>query len=384
MEKQILVTVLFTVFTAMLGVGVIIPVMPLFATGLGATGFTLGFIIAAFSVTRGLLQPIVGSWSDTWGRKGFLITGLTIFAIVGLLVPKATSVLDLIFIRSFQGVGSAMIVPIAMAYMGSLAPEGQEGRYMGYLNIALFCGIGCGPILGGVVADQWGLASVFYVMAALSTCALTLVIVNMPYNTQHEAASPLGLLHNLKKMLGRRKTMGMLIARFSTMIMMVPTMAFLPLLVSSQHKATGMQIGLIIACRTFVNAILQVPFGKLADRYSKVLLLMIGCSCMGVVIITIPSGRSIPMMVVLYMFLGLGEAVIWPVLGALATEEGRAHYGQGTMMGVFNLAMSAGVFSGAILAGISMDVLGIQWAFYVSGTAVLIFTYIGAYLISTA
>ena len=384
MEKQILVTVLFTVFTAMLGVGVIIPVMPLFATGLGATGFTLGFIIAAFSVTRGLLQPIVGSWSDTWGRKGFLITGLTIFAIVGLLVPKASSVLDLIFIRSFQGVGSAMIVPIAMAYMGSLAPEGQEGRYMGYLNIALFCGIGCGPILGGVVADQWGLASVFYVMAALSTCALTLVIVNMPYNTQHEATSPLGLLHNLKKMLGRRKTMGMLIARFSTMIMMVPTMAFLPLLVSSQHKATGMQIGLIIACRTFVNAILQVPFGKLADRYSKVLLLVIGCSCMGVVIITIPSGRSIPMMVVLYMFLGLGEAVIWPVLGALATEEGRAHYGQGTMMGVFNLAMSAGVFSGAILAGISMDVLGIQWAFYVSGTAVLIFTYIGAYLISTA
>ncbi len=70
-EKQILVTVLFTVFTAMLGVGIIIPVMPLFATDLGATGFTLGFIIAAFSVTRGVLQPVVGNWSDAWGRKGF-------------------------------------------------------------------------------------------------------------------------------------------------------------------------------------------------------------------------------------------------------------------------------------------------------------------------
>lgn len=383
-EKQILVTVLFTVFTAMLGVGIIIPVMPLFATDLGATGFTLGFIIAAFSVTRGVLQPVVGNWSDAWGRKGFLMAGLAIFAIVGLLVPKATSVLDLIFIRSFQGVGSAMIIPIAMAYMGSLAPEGHEGRYMGYLNIALFCGIGCGPVIGGAVADQWGLSSVFYVMAALSGCALTLVIVNMPYNTQHETTGPLGLFRSLGKMVGRRKTMGMLIARFSTMIMMVPTMAFLPLLVSSQHKATGMQIGLIIACRTLVNALLQVPFGKLADRHSKVLLLVIGCSCMGAVILAIPSGRSVSMMVVLYMLLGLGEAVIWPVLGALATEEGRAHYGQGTMMGVFNLAMSAGVFSGAILAGVSMDVWGIQWAFYVSGAAVLIFTYLGAYMISTA
>lgn len=384
MERQILVTVLFTVFTAMLGVGIIIPVMPLFATDLGATGFTLGFIIAIFSVTRGVLQPVVGSWSDTWGRKGFLMAGLAIFAIVGLLVPKATSVLDLIFIRSFQGAGSAMIVPVAMAYMGSLAPEGQEGRYMGYLNIALFCGIGCGPVIGGAVADQWGMAAVFYVMAALSGCALTMVVVNMPYNTQHEEAGPLGLFQNLGKMIGRRKTVGLLIARFSTMIMMVPTMAFLPLLVSSQHKGTGIQIGLIIACRTLVNALLQVPFGKLADRHSKVLLLVIGCSCMGAVILAIPSGRSVPMMAILYMLLGLGEAVIWPVLGALATEEGRSHYGQGTMMGVFNLAMSAGVFTGAILAGISMDALGIQWAFYVSGTAVLVFTYLGAYLISTA
>ena len=73
-----------------------------------------------------------------------------------------------------------MIVPIAMAYMSFMAPPGEEGKYMGYLNIAVFCGIGCGPILGGLVSDAWGFASVFYVMAGFSFVAFVLVFKHMP------------------------------------------------------------------------------------------------------------------------------------------------------------------------------------------------------------
>ena len=125
MFNRILVTVVVSVFIALLGVGIIIPVLPLLATKLGATGFTLGLITAAFSISRGLLQPVVGNLSDRWGRKGFLVTGLFIYGLVGLLIPHAHSVLDLVFIRFFQGVGSAMIVPVAMAYASVLAPPGQ-------------------------------------------------------------------------------------------------------------------------------------------------------------------------------------------------------------------------------------------------------------------
>ena len=79
MTRQILVTLLLSVFIALLGIGIIIPVMPVFATELGANGLALGMIIAAFSVSRGLLQPVVGNLSDRWGRKGFLVTGLFIY-----------------------------------------------------------------------------------------------------------------------------------------------------------------------------------------------------------------------------------------------------------------------------------------------------------------
>ena len=80
--------------------------------------------------------------------------------------------------------------------------------------------------------------------------------------------------------------------------------------------------------------------------------------------------------------LGVGEAVIWPVLGALATQDGR-YYGQGTMMGVFSLAMSAGVFLGAIGAGLSMDRFGLKWSFINIGVIVLVLTMIAAWLIRT-
>ena len=384
MNRQILITLLLSIFIALLGIGIIIPVMPVFAAELGAGGFSLGMIIAAFSISRGVLQPVVGSLSDRWGRKGFLVAGLFIYGLVGLLIPQAGSVINLIAIRGFHGVGSAMIVPIAMAYMSYLAPEGHEGRYMSYLNIAIFCGIGCGPMIGGLFSDLFGFASVFYVMAALSFIAFVLVIINMPSEISVNSSNGFSLFKNISLMLKNRRTLGILTARFSTMIIMVPTMAFLPLLMTQRMSVSGLQIGFIIACRTLVNAVLQVPAGKYADTHNKLLLLVAGCVCLSSSIVIIPFVERYAMMLVLYTIIGLGEAIIWPVLGAYASQEGREHYGHGTMMGVFSLAMSGGVFTGATLAGFSMDVWGIDWAFFTTSAAVFTISMIGAFLIYTS
>jgi len=374
---------LLTIFIALLGIGIIIPVMPVFATELGASGFSLGMIIAAFSISRGLLQPVVGSLSDIWGRKRFLISGLIIYGFVGLIIPQAGSVLHLIVIRAFHGVGSAMIVPIAMAYMSFLAPPDHEGRYMSYLNIAIFCGIGCGPMIGGVASDLFGFASVFYIMAGLSFGASGLVIVNMPVHPPGAGKNQKSLLGNVSLMLKSRKTMGILTARYATMIVMVPTMAFLPLLMNQKFAASGLQIGLVIALRTLANAALQFPCGKIADRYNKVVLLMAGCICLSGAIMCIPLANSFTMILVIYGILGMGEAIIWPVLGAYASKEGKEHYGHGTMMGIFSLAMSAGVFTGATLAGFAMDSWGMDFAFYTTASTVLCITLGAAMMINS-
>lgn len=376
MNHSALFTLLLSVFIGLLGIGIIIPVLPVFATTLGASGFALGLIMAAFSVSRGLLQPMVGSWSDQWGRKRFLIGGLAIYGSVGLLIPLAESVVTLTWIRFLHGIGSAMIVPVAMAYMSILAPSGQEGRYMSYLNMVVFAGIGCGPMVGGFIADHWGMPMVFYSMAVLSFIAMSLVWLTMPEEIGHEVRQPEKLLPTLIRMWHNHRTLGILLARGVTMLIPIPTMAFLPLLMASWHgeQYSGMAVGVVIACRTLVNAVLQVPFGRLADRFNKRLLLTCGCMGLAVVLVLIPLSRSFSVIMAVYMFLGMMEALIWAVLGAYASLEAKAHYGHGTMMGVYGLAMSIGVFTGGIIAGFSMDFLGIERAYQVVAVIVLVFS----------
>jgi MFS transporter, DHA1 family, multidrug resistance protein len=382
MDRTILITLLLAVAIALLGIGIIVPVLPIYATTLGATGITLGLIVAAFSITRGILQPVVGAASDRGGRKGFLLVGLLVYALVGLVLPRAESVNHLILIRAFHGIGSAMIVPVAMAYMADLAPRGQEGRYMGLLNSAIFTGIGGGPLIGGIFTDLWGPASAFYAMAGLSLLALALVHRHLPNRApreQHKLRPR--LLVTMALMLDSRRTMGILLARMAVTVVVVPSMAFLPLLMSRGLGASGVEIGLVIAARTLVSAALQPFFGKTADRGNKVFMLVSGCLLISAAIFTVPFATSFWLLVTIFVLLGLGEAVVWPTLGALAAEEGR-FYGQGAMMGVFNLSMSAGVFLGALGAGAVMDLFGLQYAFFLVSLFVLVCTLIGAGLIS--
>lgn len=381
MNRQLLIILLLSTFIALLGIGIIVPILPVFATTLGANSLALGMIIAAFSITRGFLQPVVGNLSDRWGRKGFLACGLLIYCLVGIILPWAHSVSNIIGIRILHGVGSAMIVPIAMAYVSDMAPIGQEGRYMGMLNIAIFSGIGSGPLLGGFFTDHWGMPSAFYAMSGLSILAFLLVIFQLPAMEAKEpqALRP-GTISSLKLMLATRRTRGILLARMTTMIVMVPAMAFTPLLLNQWFNASGTQIGIVIAGRTLANATLQTPFGRMAERYDKVVMLNIGCMIISLAICLVPMAMSFGQMLILFIVLGMGEAMIWPVLGALAAEEGR-RYGQGTMMGAFNTAMSAGVFIGAIGAGACSDLIGLGWSFFVIGVTVLISSLLAIQLI---
>ena len=363
MRKSILLAVLSSIFIVFMGMGIIVPVLPLYATELGATGFALGVIIAVFALSGGVLQPFVGGLSDRHGKKGFLVAGLVIFGLTGYVYTLAGSVNHLVLIRTLHGAGSAMIIPMAMAYITDVS-AGRAGRYMGMLNIAIFAGIGGGPMLGGIFLDLWGPAAAFYAMAGLSFLAAGLVVALLPRQRRkdsREARPP--MLSVLRRMLSNRRVAGILLSRMATMIIMVPTFAFLPLLMDRHMTASGTAIGMVIASRTLVNAALQMPFGALADRWHKDRLLLIGAAVISVALFSVPFAVSFPALIFLFALIGLGEAVCWPALGALAAQEGEV-YGQGSMMGVFNAAMNAGLFAGAMVVGTLVDRFGIEWAFY--------------------
>ncbi|MFW5936836.1 MAG: MFS transporter, partial [Desulfosalsimonas sp.] len=293
MHKSILFTILPAIFIVFVGMGIIVPILPIYAAELGATGFALGVIVAGFPLSAGLLQPFVGSLSDRYGRKGFLIAGLIIFGLTGYIYTLAASVNHMVLIRIFHGAGAALIFPIAMACITEAAAGKNIGRYMGMFNIAIFAGIGSGPVLGGFFLDLWGRNSAFYAMALLSFISATLVALFLPGRSPSAVLEKSGrMLQVFRRMLGNRRVMGILLARMSTMIIMVPTFAFLPLLMTRQMNASGAEIGMVIACRTLINAVFQIPFGSLADRWKPNGLLLIGSTIISIGIFSVPFAVS--------------------------------------------------------------------------------------------
>lgn len=368
-------------FISLLGLGIVVPLLPIYAENLGASGIAIGLMIAGFSISRGVLQPFMGGLSDRHGRKRFMIVGLFVYSLVGMSFPLATTVEHLVLIRIVHGVGSAMIAPIAMSYVGDLAPPEQEGRYMGMFNIALFSGIGFGPIIGGVFRDSLGFDSAFYAMTALSAVALALLLVALPsdHEAEHRRTAP-PILTTMRRMSHNVRVMGVLLSRMSTMVIVVPTFAFLPILMTRFMDSSGTEIGIVIAARTLTNAALQVPAGRIVDSANKVNTLVIGSLVVVASTFVIPFADTFVQLILIFVVMGAGEAFVAPTLGAFAMIEGRV-YGQGAMMGVFNMSMSGGILIGSLGAGVMVDSFGVEYAFPAVALALLISTIVSAAMI---
>jgi len=164
----------------MLGIGIIAPILPLYADTFGASGVTIGFVFAAFSISRSLLGPWVGRFSDRVGRKRILLVGLVAFSLISILYLIAGSIWELAAYRFLQGAASVMVTPIAQAYVGDITPKGREGRTINLLYAAMFFGVALGPLLGGLLSAAASYHAAFGAMGGLSAVAALLVWRTVP------------------------------------------------------------------------------------------------------------------------------------------------------------------------------------------------------------
>ncbi|AEA46319.1 MFS transporter [Archaeoglobus veneficus] len=364
-------SVLFTaVFAAMLGLGIVVPLLPEYAESLGASGFWIGAVFAGFAFSRAVFTPFVGSASDKLGRRPFIILGLLFYTIISVTYLFADSVYTLTAVRVLHGVASAMIVPVAMAYTAELSPKGQEGKYMGSFTVSLFLGMGLGPLIGGVIKDTLGMPYVFLSMAALSAVSLLICIVSLPESKAKGTRNA-----SLKAAVKNRLIKAMMLFRFQNAFCVGAIMAFLPLLAHSLGLSST-QIGFVITSNVLLSAMLQRFFGNVADRHNRALLVIIGSIVGTTSPLLIPLASSFLQLLLLSLLSGLGTAIALPAATAIATVAGR-EVGQGSAMGAFNTAMSVGMITSPIVSGFVKDVLNVKAVFYVA--ALVSFTIIAVF-----
>ncbi len=343
----------------MLGAGIISPLLPLYAENLGATGIWIGLIFAGFSISRAIVMPFIGRLSDRHGRKQLISIGLLSYAIISLGFIWANSVSQLTMVRLVQGIAAGMIIPIAQAYVGDIAPDGEEGKWMGYFNAALFTGFGLGPLIGGALTEHFGMNAAFYAMSALNVVAFLIAILFLPEIRERRMASQL----SFREMGASSIIKGLFSFRMTNALGWGALLAFLPIFAATSLSLSPFLIGTLLAVCILLMASLQVYFGKIADRFNRRVLVIIGGLVSLTFIALIPMTHSFWPLLGLCALAGFGGAISIPAASALMVEEGKK-FGMGSTMAIFNVAMSIGLLIGSIGGGMIADWINMSSVFY--------------------
>ena len=273
-RKKIFFVLFMAIFTSMLGLGIIVPILPAYARSLGANGLWIGIIFAGFSISRSCFMPIVGKLSDKTERKIYLLLGLFIYALSSIGYIYATDSVSLLMVRIIQGMCSAMIVPVAMAYIGDISPKDKEGSYIGLFTVSIFLGFGFGPLLGGVLKDLFFINVDFFAMGVLCAVAFVLVLVYLPSGSK-EFRTRVGSIP-FKIILKSPQIKAIACYRFINAFGRGAVVTFLPLYASRDLHLSSTKIGIIISSSIFMTSLLQIPFGRLADVYDRKKLVIFG------------------------------------------------------------------------------------------------------------
>jgi len=143
-----LVVLFLTVFIDLMGFGIVIPLLPIYAKQMNATRFTAGALIAVYSLMQLVFAPVWGRISDDIGRRPVLLMCLAGSAMSYLLLAAAWRLEVLFLARVLAGVAGASI-PVAQAYIADVTGPAERARGMGLIGAAFGLGMVIGPALGG-------------------------------------------------------------------------------------------------------------------------------------------------------------------------------------------------------------------------------------------
>jgi len=362
-DKRQFDVLFISVFAAMLGLGIVGPLLPIYADNLGASGLWIGMIFSGFAAARAIFMPIVGRLSDKSGRKKFIVAGLFAYAILSLGYVTAGSVYSLTAVRFFHGIASAMVVPIAMAYIGDLSKSGEEGTYMAKFQVSFFLGLGSGPLLGGVLNDAFGFSSAFYAMASLSALSFLVIVAFLP---ETEGRSSSGRMRiSFRDAFSQPAVPAVLAFTAINAIARGALLVFMFLFAPEISVVPG-EVGLILTASIFLMAIFQIPLGRMADRGSATKMILTGSIVSAGSLTLIPKSSSFLDLFFVASVNGLGSALMMPALMAITVKIGKK-IGMGTSMGAYNTAMSLGMITAPLLGGVVMDAFSIGAVFLLGG-----------------
>ena len=263
-----LFVIFLTVFIDMVGFGIVIPVLPLYAEHFHATPIEIGWLTGIYSGMQIIFMPILGRLSDRFGRRPILIVSLAGTALGFLIMGWATSLPLLFAARIIDGATGGNI-STAQAYIADVSTPENRSRSMGLIGAAFGLGFTFGPMIGGIMS-RISYGAPFYFAAALAAVNVVLLYFILPESLSPEYRSQPHERTRLAEVFqhGHARMFGTIVATYFFTITGFAIMTTLFALFTEKHfgfdaRKTGYLFGFI----GIISVILQ---GGLIGRLIKI------------------------------------------------------------------------------------------------------------------
>ncbi|MBB6020129.1 DHA1 family multidrug resistance protein-like MFS transporter [Paenibacillus sp. JGP012] len=167
---------MLNLFIALLGQGMLIPILPEYLKLFHAGGTVAGFLVAAFGAAQFLFSPLGGQWADRFGRKKLIMAGMFLVVVSDLIFAVSTSLPLLYIARFIGGISLGLMVPANLAYVADITTPETRAKGMGYFGASMNLGMVLGPGLGGFIAEM-GVRMPYFVASGLGLVAALLTLL---------------------------------------------------------------------------------------------------------------------------------------------------------------------------------------------------------------
>src|SRR5258707_12732795 len=318
--------ILFTVFLDLLGIGLIFPIGPFYASAFGADAFQVGLLFTLFSVAQFLTIPILGTLSDRYGRRPVLLIGIAGEVLGYLLFGTAASLGMLYLARVVAGASSGNI-GAAQAYIADISTPRERTHSFGLLGAAVSVGFLFGPALGGFLG-QYDLRFPAFAAAALGVVNWITILVWLPeaLPSDRRSSSPLSSGLNpfgvLFTLLRRPLLPGPLAATFLCNFAFSGYLASFALYTAARFAWGPQQVAIVLVIQSTLSILIQtLGVRRLSESLpdTTILLLGIGANLVGFLVIA-----AAPDPTFLYLLSAplqaTGSALWRPSLASLVTK----------------------------------------------------------------
>ena len=356
-----LITIFVTVFIDLIGFGMVIPILPLYAetAPFFATPFEIGMLFAIYSWMQFFFAPILGRLSDIYGRRPILVISLFGSA-VGYFVLGIANTLLLVFVgRIVSGVTGGNI-STAQAYIADVTSKENRAKGMGLFGAAFGLGFILGPAIAGILS-KFGVAVPFYFAAGLSLVNTIAVYLLLPESVRKGVEKPerMGHIAEFLETL-RHPEIGVVNLIYFLLITAFSIMTYAIVLYTSfTFGYSAEQNGYFFAYVGFMAIIGQgVLFNRLVGRFGESNLTAVGCIMMALGLFAVPfvgpERGGLVGLLIGSALLSFGNAFASPALTSLVSKLSHEHE-QGKSLGIMQSSASLARAIGPTIGGFLLN-----------------------------